>query len=310
MASSDYAVAESQSSWSISILAGDPGIANFQQVLRAAPDVPILVLSSLDDEDTARRAVELGAQDYLLKGHIDGHVLPRALRSLIDRKATEEALFDEKERAEVTLNSIGDAVISTDMSGNVIYLNAVAERMTGWRLEEALGRPLAQVFQIIDGATRKTSRNPMDLAVRLNKTVGLTSNCILIRRDGVESAIEDSAAPIHDRRGQVTGAVMVFHDVSAARAMSLQMSHLAAHDYLTDLPNRMLLNDRLTQAIASARRQRHQLAVVFLDVDRFKHINDSLGHAIGDKLLQSVASRLVDCVRRSDTVSRLGGMNS
>ena len=136
---------------------------------------------------------------------------------------------------------------------------------------------------------------------------GLTPNCVLIRRDGVEAAIEDSAAPIHDRRGQVTGAVMVFHDVSTARALSLRMSYLAQHDSLTDLPNRLLLNDRLTQAMAMAHRHRRKLAVLFLDVDRFKHINDSLGHAIGDRLLQSVAQRLLACVRSSDTVSRQGG---
>ena len=130
---------------------------------------------------------------------------------------------------------------------------------------------------------------------------------MLIRRDGFESAIEDSAAPIHDRAGEVTGAVIVFHDVSESRAMALKMSHLAQHDFLTDLPNRVLLNDRLTQAIALARRHGKQLAVLFLDLDRFKHINDSLGHAIGDKLLQSVAKRLTARVRSSDTVSRQGG---
>jgi diguanylate cyclase (GGDEF)-like protein len=147
----------------------------------------------------------------------------------------------------------------------------------------------------------------MDLAIRENKAVGLTANCILVRRDGYECAIEDSAAPIHDRDGQVTGAVIVFHDVSMARAMVLEMSHLAQHDALTDLPNRLMLNDRLAQAISLARRNRYQLAVLFLDLDGFKHINDSLGHSVGDKLLQSVAARLSACVRKSDTVSRQGG---
>jgi diguanylate cyclase (GGDEF)-like protein len=147
----------------------------------------------------------------------------------------------------------------------------------------------------------------MALAIRQNKTVGLAPNCVLIRRDGVEAAIEDSAAPIHDRRGEVTGAVMVFHDVSTARALSLRMSYLAQHDSLTDLPNRILLNDRVNQAMALAHRHQQQLAVLFLDVDRFKHINDSLGHDVGDRLLQSVAQRLLGCVRKSDTVSRQGG---
>jgi diguanylate cyclase (GGDEF)-like protein len=147
----------------------------------------------------------------------------------------------------------------------------------------------------------------MEMAVEQNRTVGLTVNCVLIRRDGFESAIEDSAAPIHDRTGQVTGAVIVFHDVSAARAMSVQMTHSAQHDVVTNLPNRLLLSDRITQAITLARRQHRPLAMIFLDLDRFKYINDSLGHAIGDELLQSVSRRLLASVRASDTVSRLGG---
>ena len=129
----------------------------------------------------------------------------------------------------------------------------------------------------------------------------------MIRRDGHESPIEDSAAPIHDRSGRITGAVIVFHDVSAARQMSLQLSHLAQHDSLTDLPNRMLLNDRLQQAITMAKRHGYRIAVLFMDLDRFKHVNDSLGHDVGDQLLQAVARRLERCVRESDTVGRQGG---
>jgi diguanylate cyclase (GGDEF)-like protein len=163
------------------------------------------------------------------------------------------------------------------------------------------------VLRIIDGDTRQPALNPLSMAVLHNKTVGLSANCVLIRRDGYESAIEDTAAPIHDRRGQVTGAVIVFHDVGVARAMSLRMSYLAQHDFLTELPNRLLLNDRLTQAMSLAHRHGKSLALLFLDVDHFKHINDSLGHAIGDQLLRSIAQRLVTCVRSSDTVSRQGG---
>ena len=283
------------------------GIDTLDRLMLAAPHVPILVLSGAEDEDIASQTVQHGAQDYFPKSHLDGHTLSRALRNMIDRKKAEDALFIEKERAQVTLNSIGDAVLCTDSSGNITYLNIVAEKMTGWLREEASGRPLAEVFQIIDGVTRQPAQNPMDMAVAQNKTVGLTANCILIRRDGHESAIEDSAAPIHDRGGHGTGAVIVFHDVSAARSMSLQMTHSANHDFLTDLPNRMLLNDRLTQAIALACRYRHKLAVLFLDLDSFKHINDSLGHAIGDKLLKAMGERLLATVRKSDTVSRQGG---
>jgi len=283
------------------------GIETFDRLFRAAPQIPILVLCASQEEDIARLAVQRGAQDYLLKARLDSYLLPKALGSMVERAANAEALFVEKERAQVTLDSIGDAVISTDVRGHVTYLNVVAESMTGWSREEAAGHPLEEVFRIIDATTREDVHNPMALAIRQNKTMGLTPNCVLIRRDGVEAAIEDSAAPIHDRRGQVTGAVMVFHDVSKARALTHRMSYLAQHDSLTDLPNRLLLNDRLTQAMARAYRHRQKLAVLFLDVDRFKHINDSLGHDVGDRLLQSVARRLLGCVRKSDTVSRQGG---
>jgi diguanylate cyclase (GGDEF)-like protein/PAS domain S-box-containing protein len=283
------------------------GIETFDRIFRVAPQIPILVLSSVRDEDIAKLAVQHGAQDYLLKTRLDGYLLPKALGSMVERAANAEALFEEKERAQVTLNSIGDAVMSTDVWGRVTYLNMVAESLTGWSREEAAGHPLEDVFRIIDATTREVIQNPMALAIQENKTVGLTPNCILIRRDGVEAAIEDSAAPIHDRRGQVTGAVIVFHDVSTARALSLRMSYLAQHDSLTDLPNRILFSDRLTEAIAMAHRYRRKLAVLYMDVDRFKHINDSLGHDIGDRLLQSMAARLHACVRSSDTVSRQGG---
>jgi diguanylate cyclase (GGDEF)-like protein/PAS domain S-box-containing protein len=283
------------------------GIETFDKIFAAAPQIPILVLIASDDEGVAKLAVQRGAQDFLLKGRLDNYWLPKALRSMVERAANGDALFKEKERAEVTLNSIGDAVMSTDEWCCVTYLNAVAEHLTGWSRADAAGRPLGEVFHIIDATTREGVGNPMALAILENRTVGLTPNCILVRRDGVEAAIEDSAAPIHDRRGQVTGAVMVFHDVSTARALSLRMSYLAQHDGLTELPNRILLNDRLAQSMALVQRRKQKLALLFLDLDHFKHINDSLGHAIGDRLLQSVAKRLQACVRSSDTVSRQGG---
>jgi diguanylate cyclase (GGDEF)-like protein/PAS domain S-box-containing protein len=282
------------------------GIETFDKLFTVAPDVPILILGN-GNEALAKEAVGRGAQDYLLAGHFDSYSLPRALRNAIERKAVEDALYVEKERAVVTLNSIGDAVLCTDISGKITYLNLVAEAMTGWQREEATGKPLAEVFRIIDGSTRKTARDPMEMAVDQNRTVGLTVNCVLIRRDGFESAIEDSAAPIHDRVGRITGAVIVFHDVSAARAMSDQMTHSAQHDVVTTLPNRLLLSDRISQSISLARRQKKHLAVIFLDLDRFKYINDSLGHATGDQLLRSVSRRLLASVRASDTVSRQGG---
>jgi diguanylate cyclase (GGDEF)-like protein/PAS domain S-box-containing protein len=283
------------------------GVETFDKLLRAAPRVPILILSGLADEGAAEHACQRGAKDYLLKGQLGGYSLPLTLRNVIARNSLEKASFVEAERARVTLDSIGDAVLSTDVAGNVSYLNRVAEGLTGWSRAEAAGRPLAEIFQIIDGITREPAPNPMEHAIEANATVGLTMNCVLIRRDGQESAIEDAAAPIHDSDGELTGAVIVFRDVNAARALALKMSHLAQHDTLTDLPNRALLTQRLIQAIALADRHSRQLAVLFLDLDHFKNVNDTLGHAIGDKLLQSVGERLGSCVRKSDTVCRQGG---
>jgi diguanylate cyclase (GGDEF)-like protein/PAS domain S-box-containing protein len=287
------------------------GLAAVRRAHAAAPRVPLVVLTGMDDESLATEALQEGAQDYLVKNQIDSYGttrgLVRALRYSIERKALEDALFVEKERAQVTLNSIGDAVACTDLAGNLTFLNLVAEKLTGWSWQEAAGQPMPDVFRILDITTREIIPNPMERAVRRDQTVHLPAGSILVRRDGFEIPVEDSVAPIHDGEGQVAGAVIVFRDVSLARAMAQQMAHSAEHDFLTGLPNRMLLNDRISQAIALAARHKKSVAVLFLDLDGFKHINDSLGHPLGDKLLQSIASRLDDCVRGSDTVSRQGG---
>ena len=283
------------------------GLETFDKLVLAVPGIPILILAGTQEEDVALEGLRRGAKDYLLEDHLDRDSFVRAIRNMAERRTAEELLYAEKERAQVTLDSIGDAVLSTDLQGKVTYLNVVAEKITGWTREEAAGKDIEEVFVIVDGSTREPCANPLRTAISKNKTVQLTPNCILIRRDGTEFAIEDSAAPIHDKHGLATGAVIVFHDVSVARAIGAEMSHMAQHDVLTNLPNRTLLQDRLTQAIATASRNNFRIAVLFLDLDGFKHINDSLGHATGDRLLQLVAKRLLAAVRTSDTVSRLGG---
>jgi len=288
-------------------LCGGSGIKTFDKLFSIAPEIPIVVLGKAADEALAIEAVKHGAQDYLLSSHHDIYSLARTLRKAIDRAAFAVAQHMEREMAVVTLNSIGDAVLCTDVAGRVTYQNPSAETMTGWTREEATSRPLTEVLRIADGSTRRTAPNPLERAIQENRTVGLTPNCILIRRDGTEFAIEDSAAPIHDRAGCVIGAVIVFHDVSVARAMSIQMTYSAHYDLVTELPNRLLLRDRTSQSIAAASRHNRPIAILFLDLDHFKHINDSLGHAIGDRLLRSVSKRLVALLRASDTVSREGG---
>ena len=283
------------------------GIGTFEKLFAAAPDIPLLILSGTETESIARQALERGAQDYILKNHLDEFRLHRVVRDMIERKAGEDVAFRQQQRAEVTLSCTGDAVLTSDTSGQVTELNPAAETLTGWTSEEAIGRKLGDVFQIIDSVTRQPVQDLLVTVANPESSVLVLANRLLIRRDGSEVAIEDSAAHTRDRHGNMSGAVIVFHDVSAARAKTLELSHRAQHDFLTDLPNRVLLNDRITQAISFAARYSKQLAVMFVDLDYFKKINDAFGHAIGDKLLQSVATRLVSCVRRSDTVSRLGG---
>jgi diguanylate cyclase (GGDEF)-like protein/PAS domain S-box-containing protein len=283
------------------------GMETFESVFRAAPHIPILILCREQDEDVAKQAVRCGAQDYMLNSRLNAQSLPQLLNSVLERWTFTAALLLDGDRARATLNSIGDGVVSTDAAGNVTYMNSVAEELSGWTLEAANGRPVQDVLQILDGATHEPVANPLRLAITQDKALTLGDNCVLKHRGGGESAIEDTATPIHNQAGQITGAVIVFHDVSAARAVSRKLSHQAQHDFLTDLPNRLLLQDRLTQAIALARRYRKSLAVMFLDVDDFKRVNDTLGHDVGDQLLQSIAKRLVGCVRGSDTVSRQGG---
>lgn len=193
---------------------------------------------------------------------------------------------ERRHHAEATLDSLADGVLSTDLEGRINYLNHAAELMTGWSHQAALGRRLSEVFN----------------------TVGRGADCVLIRRDGREIEIELNSTPIVDASGRQRGAVMTFHDVSAARRTSRRLSHLAEYDALTDLPNRLLLRDRLNGAIALAdRHQDRPVAVLFLDVDGFKSVNDSLGHAAGDALLQSIASNLTGALRKADTVSRYSG---
>lgn len=287
-------------------------VEEFEQLLLAAPNAIMLALDH--DENGTANALQQGAHEYLAKSHIHAYWLPRALRYMMESKqqelvvtAAEKALYDEKMRAHIALNSIGDAIVTTDLLSDVVYINRAAEILIGRSLESALGKPLTDIFKVINTNTRMVAPNPALQVIEKNTALQLDSNLILLRSDGSELAIENSAAPVHDANGKVSGAVIIFHDVSASRTMALKMTHLAQHDFLTGLPNRMLLTERLSQAIGLAQRNITQVALLFIDLDFFKHINDSLGHDVGDELLKAVAERMVNCVRATDTVCRQGG---
>ena len=215
----------------------------------------------------------------------------------------------ENELAQLTLNSIGDAVITTDFDGSVLFLNPIAEKLTGWTKNEAAGKSLDEVLHIVNQVTRQPLANPAYHAVRENNTIvdDPGNHCVLMSRANQEYAIEYSASPIRNAEGYVLGCVLVFHNITEKHQMMEQMSWQAGHDTLTHLPNRTLLSDRIGQAIAHAQRQEQLLLVCFMDLDGFKAVNDQRGHELGDKLLIEVARRLINVVRSDDTVSRLGG---
>ena len=222
-------------------------------------------------------------------------------------KAAREALSRERERARVTLECIGDAVISTDAEGQVTYLNAVAEELTGWSREKAYGQPFGRVFRVVDTDTGKPARDPAERAMESLEIVEIPANCLLLRPDGTELAIEDSAAPILDADGRLTGAVVIFRDRKMSRESTTRMAHLARHDALTGLCNRVAFAEHFDQAINLARRHRKQVGLLFIDVDNFKQINDRLGHKAGDRLLRNLSRELASCVRSTDLVCRYGG---
>lgn len=220
----------------------------------------------------------------------------------------EKTLWQEKERAQVTLASIADAVLTTDVQGKVTYLNPVAEMMTGWTNDEAQGLTVESVFDIFHESTAQPIAQPVWRCLQESRVVELSNHAVLRHRAGRQLFyIDDSAAPIRDRDGQVIGAVLVFHDVTEKRELLRRLSHQAHHDTLTDLPNRQLLKERIMQAILQARRQQGQVAVFFVDLDGFKLVNDTLGHAAGDSLLCQVGERFKVALRQEDTVARQGG---
>ena len=283
------------------------GVEAFARLRAAAPHVPILILSGLENENVARQAVDCGAQDYLLKSNFDHFRLRRAVRLMIERHATEEKAYFQQRCAEVTLACSGDAVIISDSSQQVTHLNAPAELLTGWSHAEARGHSLNEILGDAACDKQATSAPAPSIASGPHGDTPCAETAILLRRDGVQLNIKTCSGYIRDRDKNVTGTVAVLHDLGAVRKQTLELSHAAQHDFLTGLPNRSLVNDRITQAISFAERYTKQLAVMFVDLDLFKRINDSLGHAMGDKLLQQVATRIVACVRRSDTVGRNGG---
>ncbi len=232
------------------------------------------------------------------------------IRDLTEWRRSHDSLYREKEQAVVTLESIGDGVLTTDTAGMITYLNPVAERLTGWRAGEAIRQPVDTVLTIISDVTRLPIESAAARCLREGRTVDLPEGALLLRRDGTEAAIADSTAPIHDRQGATIGVVLVFHDVTEKRRVAHQLAHTATHDALTGLVNRTEFLRRLTRVVAYAADASDagaEHALWYLDLDGFKLINDTCGHDAGDELLRQIATLMSGQMRRGDTLARMGG---
>ncbi|MCP3960912.1 MAG: EAL domain-containing protein [bacterium] len=209
--------------------------------------------------------------------------------------------------AQVTLESIGDGVIRTDSAGRVDYMNPVAERLTGWSLEEAMERDVTEAYQVVHESTRRPRRNPIELCLMEKRTIVMPGLFMLKSRHGDEYIIRDSVAPIPGPEGQIVGAVVVFRDLTRIRGLEQRMVYLESHDTLTGMLNRQELEIYLEAALESARDQGLEHTLVYLDLWEFKLINDCYGHVAGDELLRQVAERLKAKIDQRGLLGRVGG---
>jgi PAS domain S-box-containing protein len=212
---------------------------------------------------------------------------------ITEQERMEQRARESQEWLSTTLTCIGDSVIAADITGKITFMNPVAETLTAWKQEEALGKDVREVLQLINEQTRKEVTNPISKVMKEKRSVSLANHTILINKEGAEIPIDDSAAPILNDRGDMTGIVMVFRDVIERRRYEETIKHYAFHDALTGLPNRRLCNDRLTIALTNAKRNNKGLATMFLDLDCFKLINDTWGHELS-RVVRSITDKLAE----------------
>jgi PAS domain S-box-containing protein len=266
--------------------------------------------SQLQDKNTpfdfvSRYVCADGAYKYLeWRAQLSDDRIYAAARDITDRKRSEEALFLEKEKYEMTLLSIGDGVISIDADKKIRFMNTVAEQLTGWSTEEAMGHPFEEVFPIINQNTRNKVENPAWEVLKTGNIIGLANHTLLIRRDGTEIAIEDSAAPIRDKDGWIEGVVLVFRDVTDRIKAREKIEYLSQHDFLTGLYNRMYFEKQLRE---TDREENLPISLIVIDVNGLKLTNDAFGHDKGDQLLKAIAEIIRDDIREQDICARIGG---
>lgn len=269
--------------------------------------IPVVYLTAYADDDTLERARQTGPFGYILKP-CEARELKANLEIAFYKHCLEQSAQEDRQWLLAVLNSISEAVAASSIDGKIKFMNPVAEALTGWSQEEAINCNPSEVFDIVDALSGLPVDNPILRALKEGQPITLPNEALLRSRQGIETPVADSAAPITDGRGLVRGAVMVFRDITEQKQAQEILEHNALHDPLTDLPNRVLFLDRLQQAIDRAQRSPdYSFAVMLLDLDRFKVINDTLGHLLGDQLLKAIAPRFKDQLRAVDTVARFGG---
>jgi len=226
------------------------------------------------------------------------------ISDVTERKKAEISLAQEKKLLQTTLISIGDGVISTDINGNIVLLNKVAESLTGWTIKEARGKSIEEAFNIINEFTRKKSENIVKKVLESGKVQELANHTILVSKYGVERPIEDSAAPIVNENDEISGMVLVFRDVTQKKQKQEEILFLSYHDQLTGLYNRRFYQEELKRLDT---KRNLPITIVMGDVNGLKLINDSFGHDTGDELLKKVAKVIRKGCRSDDIIARLGG---
>ena len=272
--------------------------------------IPIIFITGVDQPDAEELALAQGAIDFITKP-FDPKICQLRVKNqlkLVSQSKilqhAEQALFYEKERLRITLESIGDAVIATDTKGYITFMNPIAERMTGWHFKKDSHIKIEEVMLLRDSNSKEPLLNPIYIALSEKRIAGMALNSELLSHTLNVYSVEDSAAPINNAAGETIGAIIVFHDVSEATALALKMSHLANYDQLTDLPNSILLQDRLTVAIQNAQRKREKVAVLMLGIENFKYLNESIGHQLCDLLICLIADRIKLLLPPSYTLAR------
>ena len=295
-----------------------PGISGFEickklkeHALTSA--IPVIFVTSHSDPETERMALMLGAIDFISKPvdielcriRVKNHLTLQEQKSMLSHVNTK--LDAERKHLDTTLRSIADGVISVNTKGCVTFINPVAQRLTGYKEQDAIGKEITQIMNLRSATTREVMINPALYALENKRSMSVAFNATLVSRHGQVFHIEDTASPIIDDQGTVLGAVIVFQDISQTMAMSVEMAYLTHHDQLTGLPNRVFLNDRITQSIAKKSAEQSGLALLLIDIDNFKYINDSLGHSVGDYVILTMAERLQGIAGEDVTLARVGG---